>query len=182
MATTKTALTWEEFLEAGKPGQRWEYIDGEVQFMSPAGFEHGRVIHLIGGALTTWERSNEGWVCVGADVAFTMASGDWLCPDAAVVRRERLPAGRFTGPAPFPPDVAFEVCSPGDKASQVERKRRLYYANGVIQVWIDFETETVEIISPNRPTRFFGPGEKVTMAELPGFELNLFPLAPKNNG
>ena len=27
---TKTALTWEQFLAAGKPGQRWEYIDGEV--------------------------------------------------------------------------------------------------------------------------------------------------------
>jgi Uma2 family endonuclease len=23
---TKTTLTWEQFLAAGKPGQRWEYI------------------------------------------------------------------------------------------------------------------------------------------------------------
>ena len=38
--TTKTALTWEQFLAAGKPGQRWEYIDGQVRFMSPTGFEH----------------------------------------------------------------------------------------------------------------------------------------------
>jgi Uma2 family endonuclease len=177
MATARTALTWEEFLAAGKPGRRWEYIDGEVRFMSPTGFEHGQIIHLISGALRSWERTVEGWVCVGADVAFTMASGDRLCPDAGVVRRERLPAGRLKGPAPFPPDVAFEVCSPGDTASDVERKRRLYYRNGVIQVWVDAETETVEVISPNRPASYFGSGETLRIEELPGFELNLFPLA-----
>lgn len=50
MAATKTALSWEDFLAAGKPGQRWEYVDGEVQLMSPTGFEHGQILHLIGGA------------------------------------------------------------------------------------------------------------------------------------
>ena len=174
MAASKTALAWEEFLEAGKPGQRWEYIDGEVLFTSPTGFEHGHVIHQISAALSKLDARQ--WICVGADVAFTMASGDWLCPDAAVVRRERLPAGRLAGPAPLAPDVAFEVCSPGDKASDVERKRRLYNRNGVTQVWIDFQTETVEVISPNRPVRFFGPGETAVIEELPGFELNLFRL------
>jgi len=27
---TKTGLTWGLFLAAGKPDQRWEYVDGEV--------------------------------------------------------------------------------------------------------------------------------------------------------
>ena len=111
---TKTVLTWEEFLAAGKPGQRWEYIDGEVRFMSPTGFEHGWVIHLIGRALASWEQLAQDWVCGGADIAFTMAGGEWLCPDAAVVRRERLARGIPKGPAPFAPDVAFEVISPND--------------------------------------------------------------------
>jgi Uma2 family endonuclease len=173
MAVTKTALAWEEFLEAGKPGQRWEYIDGEVRFMSPTGGRHGLIIHKIEIALGVL---NEQWVCFGADVAFTMAGGEWLCPDAAVVRSSRFEMGKVpVGPVAFPPDIAFEVCSPGDTASDVERKRRLYNANGVVQVWVDFQTETVEVISPNRPTRFFGPGETVTIDELQGFELSLFP-------
>jgi Uma2 family endonuclease len=180
MATTKAALTWEDFLDAGKPGQRWEYIDGEVRFMSPTGFEHGQTIHRISSALGALD--SREWICVDADVAFTMASGECPCPDAAVVRRERLWAGRLTGPAPFPPDVAFEVCSPGDKASDVERKQRLYHVNGVVQVWVDFQTETVEVISPNRPVRFLGPGETATIEELPGCELNLFPLRHETNG
>ncbi len=174
---TKTALTWEEFLAAGKPDQRWEYIDGKIVFMSPGGLEQGRASHKISlalGALDTQE-----WVCFGADVAFTMAGGDWLCPDAAVVRRERYRGGIPVGPTPFPPDVAFEVRSPGDKASHVQRKRYLYYLNKVTQVWVDPETETVEVVSPNRPVRYFDPGETVVIEELPGFGMDLFPLLPK---
>jgi Uma2 family endonuclease len=172
---TKTALTWEEFLAAGKPGQRWEYIEGEVRFMSPTGFEHGRTIHLIGRALGEWEKLTEGWLCVGADVAFTMASGDWLCPDAAVVRRERLPAGTLKGPAPFPPDVAFEVISPGDTWEHIQLKRRIYRTKGVVQVWVDPLERQVEVISPKRGSRTFAEGQTATVEELPGFELYLFP-------
>jgi Uma2 family endonuclease len=175
MATTKTALSWEDFLAAGKPDQRWEYIEGEVRFMSPTGGQHGVVIHEIGLALGTL--NPQEWVCFGADVAFTMAGGDWLCPDAAVVRRARFEAGVVPiGPVPFPPDVAFEVCSPGDKASDVERKRRLYYLSKVIQVWVEPETETVEVVSPNSPVRYFGSGETAVIEELAGFEMKLFPL------
>jgi Uma2 family endonuclease len=47
---TKTALTWEEFLAAGKEGQFWEYVDGEVKFMSP---------HMGGGQPET-RRSDVG--------------------------------------------------------------------------------------------------------------------------
>src|SRR5579863_4611214 len=128
---TKTALTWEDFLAAGKPDQRWEYVDGEVRFMAPAGFQHGQIIHLISGALRAWEGRATDWICVGADVAFTMANGDRLCPDAAAVRRERLPAGALTGPAPFAPGVAFEVISPDDRWADIQQQRRIYRQNSV---------------------------------------------------
>ena len=175
---TKTALSWEEFLAAGKPCQRWEYVDGEVRFMQPTDAQHGAVNHEISAALGSLDTSE--WLSVGADVAFTMAGGEWLCPDAAVVRRSRFEGGVVpSGPAPFPPAVAFEVCSPGDKASDLERKRYLYRLNGVTQVWVDPETETVAVISPKRPVRYFGPGETAVIDELPGFAMNLFPLESK---
>jgi Uma2 family endonuclease len=174
---TKTALTWEEFLAAGKSDQRWEYIDGEIWFMPPGGFEQGRAIHKINAALGALDTRE--WVCLGPDVAFTMAGGDWLCPDAAAVLRARFGGTIPDGPVPFPPDVAFEVRSPADKASHVERKRYVYYLNKVTQVWVDPETETVEVVSPNRPVRYFGREETVVIEELPGFAVNLFPLWPQ---
>ncbi len=180
---TKAALTWEQFLAVGKPGQRWEYVDGEVRFKSPTGFEHGQVIDLISRALASWEQLAEGGVCVGAEVAFTMASGDWLCPDAAVVRRQRLPGGTLRGPAPFPPDVAFEVISPNDTWEEIRRKRRVYEKNRVAQVWVDPMERTVEVISPTHGTRTFTEGEPVVVEELPGFAMNLFPVpAHKSEG
>jgi Uma2 family endonuclease len=162
-----------------EPDQRWEYVDGELRFISRTGGRHGLVIHLISKALAWWEDLAGERMCFGADVAFTMADGSWLCPDAAVVRRERLRSGVPEGPIPFPPDVAFEVRSPGDQASDVERKRYRYYLNTVTQVWVDPETETVEVVSANRPVRYFGSTETVVIEELPGFGIGLFPLPPK---
>jgi Uma2 family endonuclease len=180
MATT-TALSWKEFLAAGKPGQRWECVDGEVRFMSPTGSRHGVVTHDIGLALGTLDPN--GWVCYGADVAFAMQDGSWLCPDAAVVRRDRYPAGIVPeGPTPFPPDVAFEVISPNDLWSDIQRKRRLYGQNRVVQVWVDFENRTTEVISPKSGSRTFEATETAEIEELPGFRPKLFPLAPKSNG
>jgi Uma2 family endonuclease len=173
---TKTTLTWEQFLAAGKADQRWEYIGGEIWFMPPGGFEQGRAIHKISAALGALD--TQEWVCLGTDVAFTMAGGDWLCPDAAAVRAARFGGPISDGPVPFPPDVAFEVLSREDKVSHVERKRYLYYLNKVIQVWVDPYTKTVEVVSLNRPVRYFGPEDTVAIEELPGFRTNLFPLWP----
>jgi hypothetical protein len=36
----KTAITWDQFLAAGEEGQRWECVEGEMQFMSPVNFNH----------------------------------------------------------------------------------------------------------------------------------------------
>lgn len=179
---TKAALTWEEFLAAGRPDQRWEYVDGEVRFMSPTGGEHGTIIHEISLALGALDRRE--WVCFGADVAFSMAGGDRLCPDAALVRRSRFEGGVVPrGPVPLPPDVVFEVISPNDRWTDIQQKRRVYRQNGVLQVWVDPQERTVEVISPKHESRTFAEGETAVVEELPGFELNLFPLpssTPKN--
>jgi len=130
---TKTALTWEEFLAAGKEGQRWEYIDGEVKFMSPSGLGHSLVIQEINVAAQEFVNANPEWVSVPTDAAFRMRSGNLRSPDWSLARRERLAGGIPSGPAPFPPDVAFEI-SPNDTPADIRSKRREYRKNGVIQV------------------------------------------------
>jgi Uma2 family endonuclease len=97
---TKTALTWAEFLAAGKEGQRWEYVDGEVKFMSPSGLPHGLVIDEISVAVHKFVSANPGWVSVPTDVAFRMESDNLRCPDWSRVWRERLAAGIPSSPAP----------------------------------------------------------------------------------
>jgi Uma2 family endonuclease len=175
---TKTGLTWQDFLAAGKEGQRWEYVDGEVKFMSPhMGGRHVLAVREICKAANEYESGHPEWFSVPTDVAFTMASGAWRCPDWSLVRRERFGKdGIPEGPVPFPPDIAFEVISPGDTWSDIQNKRREYQKNEVVQVWVDPEVRTVEVISPKHGSRTFIEGETVVIEELPGFTMNLFPL------
>jgi Uma2 family endonuclease len=170
----KTPMTWEEFLAAGEEWQRWELVDGEVEFMSPAGTRHGKVISNLDIELGTYCKVRREWIAFGADTAFTLAAGTWRCPDAALVRAERFPDRTLSeGPADFPPDVAFEVLSPGDTARRVSRKRRQYQESGVIQVWIDPEKRTAEVAYPDRASQYFDEERPLTIDGVDGLTLDL---------
>ena len=67
----------------------------------------------------------------------------------------RLPAGEIPVSADFAPDVAFEIHSPSDSPSQIQRKRRDYQESGVVQVWFELEKRLVEMIYPNHPLHYF---------------------------
>ena len=109
-----------------------------------------------------------------ADSTFTMASGNWRCPDAALVRAERFPDRQVPPvPAHFPPDIAFEVFSPGETASQIQRKRKDYQESGVIQVWINAEERLIELIYPDRPLQYFHEEQVLVIDGLPDFSLQL---------
>jgi len=170
---TSAGISWEEFLHAGKEGQRWECVDGEVVFMSPFFRPHGRVTVKLDRRLDEYTDSHPDWVAYGTDTTFTMAAGNWRCPDAALVRKERVDAADPSGAAPFAPDIAFEVLSPGDTRDEVQSKRQDYYESNVTQVWLDPQKKTAEVISPNRPAQHFRGGQMVTIAELPDFRLDL---------
>ena len=102
-----------------------------------------------------------------------MASGNWRMPDASLVRRSRFPEGQIPIKADFAPDVAFEILSPTDSASQIQRKRLDYQQSGVIQVWFDLEKRLVELIYPDRPLQFYREDQVVTIDVLTGFSLDL---------
>jgi len=145
LKSTKTAMSWEDFLAAGEEWQRWELVDGEVEFMSPMGYRHAVVIRRLCAQLDRCCELHRDWTAGSADAAFRMASGGWRCPDSTLVRADRFPDRHIpTGPLVFPPDVAFEVYSPSDTAAQIARKRQDYQESGVVQVWIDAEKRVAE--------------------------------------
>jgi Uma2 family endonuclease len=184
---TGTAITWEEFLAAGQEGQRWEWVDGEVEFMSPVNLRHEAFLALLMEFLVRYCRSHPKWICFTSNGVFTMASGNWRLPDASLVRRERFPGGQIPTKADFAPDVAFEtlnlesgvldswVPSVPCNLSPVpcERKRLDYQQSGVIQVWFDLEKRLVELIYPDRPLQYYQEGQTLTIDAVPGFALEL---------
>jgi Uma2 family endonuclease len=171
---TKTTISWEEFLASGGEGQRWEWIDGEITHMTPANFRHEMVLWRLIAYLVDYSKAHSGWVCVPSNAVFTMSSGNWRLPDVSMFRRERMANGVIPETrAEFAPDVAFEILSPGNSPSYVQRKRKDYRESGVIQVWIDPEKRLVELVYPERPLEYFQEGQSLTIAALADFSLDL---------
>jgi Uma2 family endonuclease len=170
---TKTTLTWEEFLAAGEEGQRWEWVDGEVEIMSPVNLRHEQFLVFLITHLGLFCRAHPEWITFASNGVFTMASGNWRMPDASLVRRARFPGGQIPIKADFPPDVAFEIHSPTDSPGQIQRKRKDYQESGVVQVWFDLERRLVELIYPDRPLQYFEENQALVIDTVPDFSLDL---------
>jgi Uma2 family endonuclease len=175
---TKTTISWEEFLASGGEGQRWEWIDGEITHMTPVNFRHELVLMRLIACLVDYCRAHTDWMCVPSNAVFTMSSGNWRSPDASLFKKARLANGVIPATrAEFAPDVAFEILSPGNSPSYVQRKRRDYRESGVIQVWVDPEKRFIELIYPDRPLEYVQEGEVLTITGVSEFALevkNLF--------
>jgi Uma2 family endonuclease len=101
-----------------------------------------------------------------------MASGNWRCPDASLVERSRFLGGEILPTrAEFPPDVAFEILSPRESSSQIQRKRQDYLESSVVQVWTDPEKRLIELIEPDRPLQFFQGQQPLVISRLSGFQI-----------
>ena len=172
----KTTMSWEEFLAAGEEGQRWEWVDGEVEFTAPVSLRHEQFLAFLLASLTKFCKARPDWTCFASNCVFTMASGNWRMPDASLVRRSRFPAGNLPVKADFAPDVAFEIHSPNDSPSQIQRKRKDYQESGVVQVWFDLEKRLVEMIYPNRPLQYFDESQVLVIDTVPGFSPDLHEL------
>jgi Uma2 family endonuclease len=170
---TRTTLTWEEFLAAGEEWQRWEWVDGRIEFMSSVSLQHGHFLALLIGCLGSFCRAHSEWVAFGSNAVFTMSSGNWRMPDVSLVRRARFPGGAMPTKADFAPDVAFEIHSPSDSPGQIQRKRKDYQQNGVVQVWFDLEKRLVELVYPDRPLQYFEEYQPLVIDTLPDFSLDL---------
>jgi Uma2 family endonuclease len=147
MASTLSITTAEQLLEAGDIG-RCELVRGEVVMMSPAGSEHGGVIGNISAIVWNHVKSNRLGRTFGAETGFIIGRNpDTVrAPDVAFVRKERLSGKLPRGFFPGAPDLAVEVVSPGDRASEMLAKAQEWLAAGCRLVWVaDPKTRSVSV-------------------------------------
>ena len=172
----RAAMTAEDL--CGLPGDGWRYalVGGELQRMTPAGFDHGAVVMNVAVPLAQHVRSRRLGVVCGAETGFVLARrpDTVLAPDAAFVRGERIPAsGR---PAAFwegAPDLAVEVTSPGDTGPEVAEKVASWLAAGTRVVWVvDPRRRAVTIHEPEAAPRRLADSDLLDGAPLfPAFRL-----------
>lgn len=174
---TKTLLTLAEFSRLVADGSRYELSKGELVAMTPVGFNHGAIVIRFGSLLDRFVREQQLGV-VGTEIGFRLTRNpDTLrAPDIAFVAKEREPRGaaalKF---AEIAPDLAVEVLSPEDSASEVLKKIDEYLAAGVRLVWIaDPATQTVTVYRSLDDVRVLTAGQDLDGADvLPGFRLRI---------
>jgi len=146
MAIVHHVVTADALLRMPDDGFRYDLVQGELHRMSPAGFQHGRLIMNVSTPLDQHVRAqNLGIVCA-AETGFLLATDPDTVrgADVAFIRQERIDQqGKPEGYWPGAPDVAVEVVSPNDLYTEVDEK---------VTDWLDAGTRMVVVVNPRKRT------------------------------
>jgi len=183
MALARQRMTADEYLALPPTDQnrRLELIDGELVVNEPK-LPHQKVVLWLATRLTNWIEAEPGRGTVLTPDVW-LSERDVLSPDLVWVG----PSYRYPddqGALIHPPELVVEVRSPSTWRHDRGRKRDLYEAAGVAELWlVDHLSGTVEIHRRSSPTapRFDQhltqqAGDTLTTPLLPGLTLDLAAL------
>jgi Uma2 family endonuclease len=128
MSTTTKLMTADELLLLPKVDKLYELVQGELITMSPAGYNHGAVGMSLATLLFAYVRTNNLGCVTGPHTGFVLARDpDTVrAPDISFVRQDRIPTPRPVKYWDGAPDLAVEVLSPSDSATDMDAKDRHY--------------------------------------------------------
>ena len=174
-------MTPDEFLVQPLPDVKAELVRGELRVTPPAGGPHLCVATNIVVLLSAYLKGR------GLGRAFGDGGGYELvqlprtvrAPDASFVRSDRLPKeGIGRGFLQLAPDLAVEVLSPSESASELEEKLDDYRASGTPLIWVvDPVRRTVMIVACDSPLRWLHEADTLDGGEVvPGFSCGVAEL------
>jgi Uma2 family endonuclease len=174
MTVAERITTAEQLLHASGLG-RCELLRGELVMMSPAGSRHGAIAARMAHLLLNFVEPQALGEVLGAETGFLIASDpDTVrAPDAAFIRADRVTDGLPQGFFPGAPDLAVEVLSPDDRASEVLAKVEDWLSAGCHAVWVvDPKTRTVTVYRSSGDAVVLKTTDTLTGGDLlPGLEL-----------
>jgi Uma2 family endonuclease len=149
--------------------------DGELEIMSPLGFEGGQRELFVARMLGNWAEVNGG-VCVSSNAGFRLPAGAVRGPDASWTSEaslSRLSDKERRGFAPLCPAFLVEIHSESDSRRVLEAKMPMWIDKGAQLAWmIDPFAATVSIYKPGRAPEVLERPEWVEAGEpVAGFRL-----------
>ena len=170
--TPKTLLSIEEFAALPDDGMKHELNEGELIVMPPPKPRHGDSQLTSVSALRDFVVSR-GLGRVFTESGYRLTPHTVRGPDISFVRTSRLqdPDEYFDGA----PDLAVEVVSPGDDASDLREKINQYLDAGTSVVWVVYpRSRQIEVHTPDKTIRRLGVEDTLEAPELlPGFQLSV---------
>jgi Uma2 family endonuclease len=134
----RTLLTAEDLYELPDDDMRRELVRGELRVSEPPGWGHGTIAIRLAARLHAHVEANRlGFVTGEAGYVLERGPDTVRGPDVAFIRAERRPGPdvehRYFEGAP---DLAVEIVSPKDRASEVAETVDGYLARGTRLVWV----------------------------------------------
>ena len=146
---SKTVLvTAEELWQLSESGQKYELVKGHLLDMTPPGGTHGKVALRIGRFVQSFVDENDlGEVMVETGFRLVDNPDTVRSPDASFLAADKLsttglPDGFISGA----PDLAIEVVSPGDTASEIQDKVHDYLTYGAQLIWVIYPQQKIVVV------------------------------------
>jgi Uma2 family endonuclease len=171
-------LTVEEFLNLSLPDGKAELVRGELRMSPPPGAPHGMAATNLLLALGVHVRQRQLGHAFGDSFGYELVRlpRTVRVPDVSFVRADRLPEqGVGPGLLKLAPDLAVEVLSPSETASDLEEKLDDYARAGTPLIWVvDPVRRTVMVIPADQPARWVREGDVIDGGTvIPGFVIPL---------
>lgn len=177
-----TAITAEQLLELPEvPGKRFELYRGELVEVPFAGVLHSAIVGIVCKLLAA--AAEHGGYVFGDGLGYILARRPDVVrgPDVSYVTADRLlqvglPAGFWPGA----PDLAVEIVSPNDRATEIRAKTRDYLDAGTQLVWVLWpDTRSVTVSDASGAIIELGPDAALDGgALLPGLRVTVAALFP----
>jgi Uma2 family endonuclease len=176
----KQLVTAEELLALPEvAGTRYELVDGELVAVPGASPLHGLLVELVLRLIGAYAREQDRGLAFADGTAYLLRRGPdrVRIPDVSFVAWARVPIEGVPdeGFWPFAPDLAVEIVSPGDRASDVHSKVDEYLAAGTRLVWVLWpQGQSVTARAAGGQPRELGPDDELDGGEvLPGFRIRV---------
>ena len=161
-----------------------ELVEGVIVDMSRPGWEHGEILSLIHAKIAVHVIENGlGRVAVG-DTGFVLERREdgkdtVRGLDLAFISKENASENLSSGWTTIAPDLAVEVISPSNTASDIAKKIRQLLRAGTTLVWVVYpELRSVAVHRADGAMTLM-EGDTLTGGEvLPGFEVRLADIFP----
>lgn len=165
-------MSIEEFAALPDDGMLHELSEGELIIMPPPRLRHGNCQATLASALVNFADSRDLGT-VYTRTGYRLTPNTVRAPDVSFVRKSRLqdPDQYFLGG----PDLAVEIISPGDDASDLRQKIQQYLDAGTSLVWVIYpRTKQIEVHTPGKITRILGWDDDLEAPGLlPGFKISV---------
>ena len=175
--TTKTLMTADELLDRSSELGRCELIRGELIKTTPAGADHGDITMELARQIANHVRKHKLGKVYSAETGFILERDPDTVREADIpfVCADRVPDRPMPGFFVGAPDLAVEVLSPNDRASEVAEKVDLWLRCGARRVWVvDPKRHTVIVHRDPKNAQTLHKDDTLDGEDLlPGFSLKV---------